>query len=113
MYSIAIYFFCSILLNYYIVCAYKKRRAMVATVAEVEVVILPDGRMDTVSAAAYVGVAPKTLAMWRWQGIGPRFIKRGRIFYYREDLDARIGRAKRVNSTAQAKFQAVQEAEGL
>ena len=83
------------------------------TVAEVEVIVLPDGRMDTDSAAAYVGVAPKTLAMWRCHGIGPRFIKRGRIFYYKEDLDAWIGQAKRVNSTAQAKFQAVREAEGL
>jgi hypothetical protein len=78
-----------------------------ARVAEVEVVILPDGRMDAGSAAAYLGVAPKTLAMWRYQGKGPRFIKRGHIFYYREDLDAWIGQFKRVNSTTQAKPQAI------
>jgi hypothetical protein len=78
-----------------------------ATVAQVEVMILPDGRMDTDNASSYLGVAPKTLAMWRYQGIGPQFIKRGRIFYYKEDLDAWIGQAKRVYSTAQAKFQAV------
>jgi hypothetical protein len=76
-----------------------------APVANVEVMILPDGRMDTESAAGYIGFAPKTLAMWRSQGIGPRFIKRGRIFYYKDDLDTWIGQAKRVNSTAQARFQ--------
>jgi len=79
----------------------------VAAVAEVEVVILPDGRMDTENAATYLGVAPKTLAMWRCQGIGPRFIKRGRVFYFKEDLDTWIMQATRVTSTAQAKLRAV------
>ena len=76
-------------------------------VTQVEIMILPDGRMDTQSAAGYVGVSAKTLAMWRCQGIGPRFIKRGRVFYYKEDLDTWLGQAKRVTSTAQAKRQAV------
>ena len=75
----------------------------VATVSEVEIFVLPDGRMKTDSAAAYIGVAPQTLAMWRCQGVGPRFIKRGRVFYYKEDLDEWIGQATRVTSTAQAK----------
>jgi hypothetical protein len=51
-----------------------------ATVTQVTIIVLPDGRMDTRSAAEYVGVAAKTLAMWRCQGVGPRFIKRGRVF---------------------------------
>jgi len=39
------------------------------------------------NAAAYLGLSIKTLAMQRWRGNGPPFVKRGRIFYYREDLD--------------------------
>lgn len=62
--------------------------------------VLPDGRMDVENAAVYIGLSKKTLAMYRWRGIGPKFIKRGRIFYYREDLDEWL-RAARVNSTAE------------
>jgi hypothetical protein len=49
--------------------------------------VLPDGRMTSKSAAAYIGLSVKTLAMTRWLGTGPKFVKRGRVFYYREDLD--------------------------
>jgi hypothetical protein len=77
------------------------------TVKQVEILVLPDGRMDTHSAAGYLGSAEKTLAMMRCQGTGPRFIKRGRIFYYQEDLDTWLGQAKRVTSTAQVKLQTV------
>jgi len=79
----------------------------VATVTQVEILVLPDGRMDTGNAAGYIGVAEKTLAMWRCQGTGPRFIKRGRVFYYKEDLDEWLGQATRVTSTAQAKLRTV------
>jgi len=39
------------------------------------------------------GFAPQTLANWRWQGIGPAFIKTtagrsGRIRYRRSDIEA-------------------------
>ena len=44
--------------------------------------------MDTKSAAMYVGLSVKTLAIKRCNGTGPRFVKRGRVFYYRADLDA-------------------------
>ncbi len=54
----------------------------------VDVMVLPDGRMDTRSASGYLGLSEKTLAMMRCQGTGPSFIKRGRVFYYKEDLDA-------------------------
>ncbi len=48
----------------------------------------PIGRMDSNNAAKYVNRAPKTLAMWRRQGIGPGWTKvGGRIFYKKEDLD--------------------------
>jgi len=78
-----------------------------ATVIEVEIFVLPDGRMDTRSTAGYTGLKEKTLAMMRCKGTGPRFIKRGKVFYYKEDVDAWLGQAKRVTSTAQAKLQDV------
>lgn len=43
-------------------------------------------------AAAYLGVAEKTLAMWKWSGrYGLPFVKIGRLVKYRKsDLDAFI-----------------------
>ena len=67
------------------------------------VFVLPDGRMDAKNAAAYCGVSVKTLAIKRSQGTGPKFRKMGRVFYYREDLDAWLKRGI-VNSTAQARL---------
>jgi hypothetical protein len=64
--------------------------------------VFADGRMDTKNASAYSGLATQTLAIKRTNGTGPKFIKRGRIFYYREDLDEWL-RAARVSSTAQAR----------
>ena len=64
------------------------------------VTVLPDGRMDVKNAAAYCGLSVKTLAMKRCDGKGPKFVKRGRVFYFREDLDSWL-RAGRVISTAQ------------
>jgi hypothetical protein len=63
---------------------------------------LPDGRMDTRNAAAYLGLAVQTLARKRCDGTGPRFVKRGRIFYYRADLDAWL-QGGQARSTAEAK----------
>lgn len=63
---------------------------------------LPDGRMDTKNAAAYVGLSVQTLAIRRCDGTGPKFVKRGRVFYYRKDLDRWL-RAGRVSRTAQAR----------
>jgi hypothetical protein len=65
------------------------------------VVVLPDGRMDAKNAASYLGLSEKTLAMKRCEGTGPRFVKRGRIFYFQADLDAWVA-AGRVMTTAQA-----------
>ena len=67
----------------------------------IEVMILPDGRLDAANAAGYLGLSQKTLAMMRCQGTGPEYIKRGRIFYFREDLDAWINRSVKRTSTAQ------------
>lgn len=70
-------------------------------VQTVNVLVLPDGRMDPKNAATYVGLSVKTLAIKRSAGTGPRFIKMGRVFYFRQDLDDWIQR-ERVVSTAQA-----------
>lgn len=69
-------------------------------VQQIGVVILPDGRLDVKNAASYCGLSVKTLAMKRCAGTGPKFVKLGRVFYYREDLDAWL-RAARVTSTTQ------------
>jgi hypothetical protein len=62
---------------------------MSETIEEVRVRVLPDGRMDRANAAAYLGYAPKTLAIWLGQGKGPKYLKAsGRVFYFKEDLDA-------------------------
>jgi hypothetical protein len=61
------------------------------TVEQVRVRILPDGRMTRDDAARYLGHQPKTLAMWKLHGKGPRSVKvGGRVFYFRADLDAFI-----------------------
>jgi predicted DNA-binding transcriptional regulator AlpA len=66
-----------------------------------EVMMLPDGRLDTKNAASYTGLSEKTLAMMRCEGNGPKYIKRGRVFYFRNDLDEWI-LSGRVSSTTQA-----------
>ena len=68
---------------------------------QVEVTVFPDGRLDAKNAASYLGLSVKTLAMMRCKGTGPEFVKRGRIFYFKDDLDAWLSRG-RVTSTAQA-----------
>ncbi len=70
----------------------------------VTVRLYPDGRLDCTSAAAYLGLNEKTLANYRCKGIGPKFVKRGRVFYFKKDLDDWLN-AGRAQSTAQARFQ--------
>ena len=60
-------------------------------VEHVPIRILPDGRMTREDAARYLGMRPKTLAMWTLAGKGPRSIRvGGRRFYFLADLDAFI-----------------------
>ena len=61
----------------------------------------PDGRLDAKNAATYLGLSIKTLAMMRTKGTGPKFIKRGRIFYFRDDLDEWLNASGKAVSTAQ------------
>ena len=67
-------------------------------------ILLPDGRMNTASAAAFLGLSVSTLATMRSKGTGPRFIRMGRIFYYRSDLEDWVQANPRVKSTAQARL---------
>jgi hypothetical protein len=69
----------------------------------VEVVCYPDGRMDTPNASKYSGLQEKTMAMQRSNGTGPKFVKMGRIFYFKEDLDEWMAAHGRHTSTAQAR----------
>ncbi len=66
-----------------------------------KIALLPDGRMNTQNAARYLGLSAKTLAMMRCHGTGPQFIKRGRVFYFKEDLDSWLNEGGRVSSTAE------------
>lgn len=59
------------------------------------VTVLPDGRMDVENSARYLGLKPKTLAMMRSSGEGPEYIKRGRIFYFKEELDRWIAEGRK------------------
>jgi hypothetical protein len=55
-------------------------------------------------AAGYLGVAERTLANWRSQGVGPRFYKpRGFVIYYQRDLDSWLVAGGGAISTAQAR----------
>lgn len=66
--------------------------------------IFPDGRLDTINTALYLGLSQKTLAMMRSNGKGPKFIKRGRIFYYRDDLDEWLNAGGKAVSTSQIRL---------
>ena len=57
-------------------------------VEQTTVRVLADGRMRAGDAALYIGLAAKTLAQYRSQGVGPAYIKRGgKIWYYLRALD--------------------------
>jgi hypothetical protein len=57
-------------------------------IEQVAVKVLPDGRLNRVNAAAYLGVATQTLAVWASKKIGPKPVRIGsKVFYFRADLD--------------------------
>lgn len=69
-----------------------------------QVEVLPDGRMDRKNAAAYIGLSIKTLAMKASAGTGPKFVKLGKVWYWKQDIDAWLS-AGGVLSTAQKSAQ--------
>jgi hypothetical protein len=78
----------------------------------IQVVTYPDGRMNTKNAATYTGLAEKTMAMQRCNGNGAKFVKRGRVFYFKNDLDDWMNGNGRMTSTAQAKHASDQNQHG-
>ena len=55
---------------------------------------------DTIAAAPLLGVKPGTLEVWRYKGIGPRFVKCGsRVIYRLRDINEYLDRRTR-KSTA-------------
>ena len=67
-------------------------------VERMKVAMTPDGRLTRRDAAKFIGVATRTLANWRSQGIGPRQTKIGsRVFYRLVDLQAFVAEG---NATA-------------
>ena len=76
-------------------------------VTSINVRAYPDGRMDTKNTSTYTGLSEKTLAMMRCNGNGPKYIKRGRIFYFMADIDEWMNSQGRLTSTAQAKQRTV------
>lgn len=71
-----------------------------------ELYIYPDGRLDAKNASIYVGLSVKTLAQFRCLGKGPKFLNPtgGRVFYYKDDLDAWINRFGRAASTNEIQY---------
>lgn len=58
--------------------------------------------LTTNEAAARLRVAPQTLRLWRYQGIGPRYVKPSRIrcLYAEPDLESFL-RERTFSSTAE------------
>ena len=63
----------------------------------------PDPRTLTITpdeAAARLGIAPSTLAQWRYLGSGPAFLKLGGLVRYREaDLAAWLDQQTRTSTS--------------
>ncbi|KAF2778583.1 helix-turn-helix domain-containing protein [Streptomyces sp. OM5714] len=60
---------------------------------------MPEQMLTPAQVAAEYGVAVRTLANWRYLGIGPKFVKltqgrSGRVRYSRADVDAWISQQK-------------------
>lgn len=52
-----------------------------------EICILPDGRLTLENAAKYIGIKPITLRVLIQKKKSPTYIKPGRIYFYKEDID--------------------------
>ena len=76
-----------------------------------EIFIFPDGRLDTRNASKYLGISKKTLSQWRSDGgsKSPPYIKKGRVFYYKEDLDSWLLNQGKHTSTSQQRYKKQKE----
>ena len=78
-----------------------RRAAMDAAAAQLRSELPAQRYLDTVQAAAYLGITRKQLESWRPLGCGPAYSKVGRfVRYWIVDLDAWMA-ARRVTNTAQ------------
>jgi predicted DNA-binding transcriptional regulator AlpA len=79
-----------------------RRAAMDAAIAQQRAELPAPRYLDTVQAAAYLGITRKQLESWRSLGCGPAYCKVGRLVRYSvADLDAWMAE-RRVLNTAQA-----------
>jgi hypothetical protein len=58
------------------------------------------GLLDSIEAANFLGLKPKTLNQWRWRGFGPAFVRCGRACRYEVAELQRFIAANRSTSTA-------------
>lgn len=67
---------------------------------------------DEVSAGSYIGgstapISARTLQRWRLEGVGPVYVKLGRLVRYRQtDLDAFIEECARVSTSVERQVRA-------
>ena len=80
------------------------------SVSVVEVVVLPDGRLDTRNAARYLGLGEGYLAVMRSLGKGPRYIKRGKVYYFLEELERWVREGDAIEGAAAAQASGSEEA---
>jgi hypothetical protein len=75
---------------------------LTALITTDRVQISASGLMSAKNAAIYLGRSEGALANMRCRGEGPRYIKRGRVYYRKADLDSWLDEAQ-VMSTGQAR----------
>ena len=72
-------------------------------IKEIEIKMYPGGRMDPDNAGKYLKKSTKTLAKMRSLGTGPRYSKKGGIWYYKSDLDDWLKEGGKLFKSSQAK----------
>ena len=82
---------------------------MVIEIEVVSVRMTPDGRFTADGAADYVGLSRKTMAQMRTEGRGPKYLKIGRIWYRKVDLDEWLAGHKLVRSPAEERMARVKQ----
>lgn len=63
--------------------------------------------LSVLAASRYLGLSPSTLAKWRMNGTGPRYVKAGaRVLYEKGDLDSWLEEKKRKHTHDQSDSEA-------
>ena len=82
---------------------------MPTDIAGAPIKMTPDGRLASDAAANYVGLSRKTMAQMRSEGRGPKYLKIGRIWYRKVDLDEWLAGHKLVRSPAEERMARVKQ----